>query len=70
MFNFVTKHKRLVQIAFVLLIVPPFAFFGPGSDAPMQADDVIVIDLEWAGPGGYWLELRRCFSFGASCWSR
>jgi len=28
MFEFVTKHKRLIQIAFVLLIVPPFAFFG------------------------------------------
>jgi len=28
MFNLVTKHKRLVQIAFVVLIVPPFAFFG------------------------------------------
>jgi peptidyl-prolyl cis-trans isomerase D len=28
MFDFVTKHKRLIQIAFVLLIVPPFAFFG------------------------------------------
>jgi Xaa-Pro aminopeptidase len=43
---------------------PPFPFFGPGSEVPMQADDVIVIDLEWAGPSGYWLELRRCFSFG------
>src|SRR5688572_13565005 len=28
MFELVTKHKRLIQIAFVLLIVPPFAFFG------------------------------------------
>src|SRR5512132_4208065 len=28
MFHFITKHKKLVQIAFVLLIVPPFAFFG------------------------------------------
>jgi peptidyl-prolyl cis-trans isomerase D len=28
MFEFVTKHKRLIQVAFVLLIVPPFAFFG------------------------------------------
>ena len=43
---------------------PPFPFFGPGSEVPMQDDDVIVIDLEWAGPSGYWLELRRCFSFG------
>jgi Xaa-Pro aminopeptidase len=44
---------------------PPFSLFGPGSDVPIQPDDVIVIDLEWGGPSGYWLELRRCFSFGA-----
>jgi len=31
MFDFITKHKKLVQIAFVLLIVPPFAFFGMES---------------------------------------
>jgi len=28
MFDFVTKYKRWIQLAFVLLIVPPFAFFG------------------------------------------
>jgi peptidyl-prolyl cis-trans isomerase D len=28
MFDFVTKHKRWIQVAFVILIVPPFAFFG------------------------------------------
>ena len=28
------------------------------------AADIIVVDLEWGGPTGYWLELRRCFSFG------
>lgn len=43
---------------------PPFRYFGAGSDVPIQKDDVIVIDLEWGGPSGYWLELRRCFSFG------
>jgi Xaa-Pro aminopeptidase len=43
---------------------PPFPFFGPGSAVPLQPDDVIVVDLEWGGPSGYWLELRRCFSFG------
>jgi Xaa-Pro dipeptidase len=43
---------------------PPFRYFGAGSSAPIQPDDVIVIDLEWGGPSGYWLELRRCFSFG------
>lgn len=43
---------------------PPFRFFGAGSPVPIQRDDIVVIDLEWGGPGGYWLELRRCFSFG------
>jgi Xaa-Pro dipeptidase len=43
---------------------PPFRYFGAGSNIAIQPDDVIVIDLEWGGPSGYWLELRRCFSFG------
>jgi len=43
---------------------PPAAGFGPGSAETLNRDDVIVIDLEWGGPSGYWLELRRCFSFG------
>lgn len=28
MFDFVTKHKRLLQVVLALLIVPPFAFWG------------------------------------------
>ncbi|MGB5080992.1 MAG: SurA N-terminal domain-containing protein [Burkholderiales bacterium] len=28
MFNFVTKHKRLLQVVLALMIVPPFAFWG------------------------------------------
>jgi ectoine hydrolase len=43
---------------------PPAAGFSPGSAAPLERGDVIVVDLEWGGPSGYWLELRRCFSFG------
>jgi Xaa-Pro aminopeptidase len=43
---------------------PPQAGFGWGTDAPLGRDDVVVVDLEWGGPSGYWLELRRCFSFG------
>jgi Xaa-Pro aminopeptidase len=43
---------------------PPAAGFGPGSADTLARDDVIVVDLEWGGPSGYWLELRRCFSFG------
>lgn len=49
----------IVQIA-----RPPFRFFSAGSAAAVEPDDVVVIDLEWGGPSGYWLELRRCFSFG------
>jgi ectoine hydrolase len=43
---------------------PPVAGFGPGIGGVIASDDVVVIDLEWGGPTGYWLELRRCFSFG------
>lgn len=43
---------------------PPEQSFTHGVDEPLSADDLIVIDLEWGGPSGYWLELRRCFSFG------
>jgi ectoine hydrolase len=47
-----------------LLGRPPARGFGPGSPDTISTDDVIVVDLEWGGPSGYWLELRRCFSFG------
>ena len=43
---------------------PPVQGFGPGIGGVLRAGDVIVVDLEWGGPSGYWLELRRCFSLG------
>jgi len=43
---------------------PPVPGFGPGIGGVIGPGDVIVIDLEWGGPSGYWLELRRCFSLG------
>jgi Xaa-Pro aminopeptidase len=43
---------------------PPMPTFTHGIDEPIEPDDVFVIDLEWGGPSGYWLELRRCYSFG------
>jgi Xaa-Pro aminopeptidase len=43
---------------------PPFRSFTPGTDGVIERDDIIVIDLEWGGPSGYWVELRRVFSFG------
>ncbi len=39
MFEFVGKHKRLLQIALMLLIIPPFAFFG-------------IQSFDWTGSGG------------------
>ncbi|MDH3190658.1 MAG: M24 family metallopeptidase [Acidimicrobiia bacterium] len=43
---------------------PPFNSFSPGgSGGVIEKDDVIVIDLEWGGPSGYWVELRRVYSF-------
>jgi ectoine hydrolase len=43
---------------------PPAPGFTHGTDEPLTRDDVITVDLEWGGPSGYWLELRRCYSFG------
>lgn len=42
---------------------PPFRSFTPGTTGVIEEDDVIVIDLEWGGPSGYWVELRRVYSF-------
>ncbi len=39
MFDFVAKHKRLLQILLALLIIPPFAFFG-------------IQSFDWTGSGG------------------
>jgi Xaa-Pro aminopeptidase len=47
-----------------MLSRPPMTSFTHGLDEPLEADDVFVVDLEWGGPSGYWLELRRCYSFG------
>ncbi len=41
----------------------PFRSFTPGTRGVIEEDDVIVIDLEWGGPSGYWVELRRVYSF-------
>jgi peptidyl-prolyl cis-trans isomerase D len=39
MFDFVAKHKRLLQLVLIALIVPPFAFFG-------------IQSFDWTGSGG------------------
>jgi Xaa-Pro aminopeptidase len=61
-------HKMCRQFGCVdgiaLMGRPPFMTFSPGSDGVIERGDIIVIDLEWGGPSGYWVELRRVFSFG------
>ncbi len=42
----------------------PFRAYSFGTTGVLERDDIIAIDLEWGGPSGYWVELRRCFSFG------
>ena len=37
MFNFVAKNKRLLQVVLVVLIVPPFAFWGIDSYQGMSS---------------------------------
>ena len=43
---------------------PPYRAYTFGMDAEIDRDDVICIDLEWGGPSGYWVEVRRTYSFG------
>jgi Xaa-Pro aminopeptidase len=61
-------HRLCRQYACVdgiaLMGRPPFNSFTPGTDGVIERDDLIVIDLEWGGPSGYWVELRRVYSFG------
>ncbi len=61
MFGFVQKHKRLIQVAFVLLIVPPFAFFGMESYTRSMGgpDDVASVDGAGISQREFGEELRR-----------
>ena len=61
MFGFVQKHKRLIQIAFVLLIVPPFAFFGMESYTRSvgSKDDVASVDGAGISQREFAEELRQ-----------
>jgi len=61
MFAFIQKHKRLVQIAFVLLIVPPFAFFGMESYTRSMSgrDDVATVDGAAISQREFGEELRQ-----------
>ncbi len=61
MFRFIHNHKRLIQIAFVLLIVPPFAFFGMESYTRSIGgkDDVAAVDGVGISQREFGEELRK-----------
>jgi Xaa-Pro aminopeptidase len=42
----------------------PFTALMWSSTKTLRRGDVIAIDLEWGGPSGYWVELRRNYSLG------
>ena len=42
----------------------PFTALMFSSSKALQRGDVVAIDLEWGGPSGYWVELRRNYSLG------
>ena len=56
MYDFIYKHKRWLQIALLVLIVPPFALFGidyyfrdTGSRGALaRVGDIHVSDLEYS----------------------
>ncbi len=61
MFEFVQKHKRLIQVVFVLLIVPPFAFFGLESYTRSigAKEDVATVDGAGISQREFGEELRQ-----------
>lgn len=38
-------------------------YIRPPTDRPIEVDDIIKVQLEFAGPSGYWVELASIFSF-------
>jgi Xaa-Pro aminopeptidase len=48
----------------VLLQTTPFGALSFGSDRRIEQDDIVTVWLESAAPSGFWLEYRRCYSFG------
>jgi Xaa-Pro aminopeptidase len=43
----------------------PFVAISYGSPKRIDRDDQVMVWIETPGPTGYWLELRRCYSFGS-----
>jgi Xaa-Pro aminopeptidase len=48
----------------VLLQTTPFGALSFGSSKKIEKDDIVTVWLESAAQSGFWLEYRRCYSFG------
>lgn len=61
------KQSRLhgLRDPMVLVQATPFGPTSFGTDQPIGSDDVLCLWIESAGPNGYWLEYRKCYTFGA-----
>jgi Xaa-Pro aminopeptidase len=49
----------------VLMQTSPFGALSFGTTKEIGPDDIVCLWIESAGPSGFWLEFRRCYTFGA-----
>lgn len=49
----------------VLMQTSPFGALGFGTTKKIGKDDIVCLWIESAGPSGWWLEFRRCYTFGS-----
>jgi Xaa-Pro aminopeptidase len=49
----------------ILMQTSPFGAIGFGTTKEIGKDDIVCLWIESAGPSGFWLEFRRCYTFGA-----
>jgi Xaa-Pro aminopeptidase len=49
----------------VLMQTTPFGALGFGTTKVIEPEDIVCLWIESAGPSGFWVEYRRCYTFGA-----
>lgn len=53
-----------IRDTYVLVQTTPYGALSFGTTKQIKRDDIVTLWLEAPGPSGYWLEYRRCYSFG------
>jgi Xaa-Pro aminopeptidase len=48
----------------VLMQTSPFGALSFGTTKEIRKEDIVCLWIESAGPSGFWLEFRRCYTFG------